>query len=90
MVRIAWLGKKSPFCGNVSYGNLITEHLKKRGHNVSFIHFDNHLSRNKSDSLFLANDPEVSLPYLIKSQVYTIPTPRACLLYTSPSPRDPM
>ena len=77
MVRIAWLGKKSPFCGNVSYGNLITEHLKKRGHNVSFIHFDNHLPNNKSESLFLDNDPEVSLPYLIKSQVYTIPSPRA-------------
>jgi len=77
VVRIAWLGKKSPFCGNVSYGNLITEHLKKRGHNVSFIHFDNHLPNNKSESLFLDNDPEVSLPYLIKSQVYTIPSPRA-------------
>ena len=25
----------------------------------------------------MANDPEVSLPYLIKSQVYTIPSPRA-------------
>ena len=77
MVSIAWLGKKSPFCGNVSYGNLITDHLKRRGHNVSFIHFDNHLSTNKSESSFLANDPEVSLPYLIKSQVYTIPSPRA-------------
>ena len=77
MVSIAWLGKKSPFCGNVSYGNLITEHLKKRGHNVSFIHFDNHLPNNKSESLFLDNDPEVSLPYLIKSQFYTIPSPRA-------------
>ncbi len=77
MVKIAWLGKKSPFCGNVSYGNLITEHLKKRGHKVSFIHFDNHLPNNKSESLFLDNDPEVSLPYLIKSQFYTIPSPRA-------------
>ena len=62
MIRLAWLGKKSPFCGNVSYGNLITEYLKKRGHNVSFIHFDNHLHNNKSESLFLSNDPEVSLP----------------------------
>ena len=77
MVSIAWLGKKSPFCGNVSYGNLITENLKKRGHKVSFIHFDNHLLNNKSESFLLANDPEVSLPYLIKSQVYTIPSPRA-------------
>ncbi len=77
MFRIAWLGKKSPFCGNVTYGNLTTEHLKKRGHNISFIHFDNHIKKSKSEILFLANDPEVSLPYLIKSQVYTIPSPRA-------------
>jgi len=77
VVSIAWLGKKSPFCGNVSYGNLITDHLKKRGHNVSFIHFDNHLPTNKSELNFLANAHEVSLPYLIKSQVYTIPSPRA-------------
>jgi len=75
VVHVAWLGKKSPFCGNVSYGNTTTEHLKKRGHNISFIHFDNH--KNKEESLFLANDPDVSLPYLIKSQVYTIPSLRA-------------
>ena len=77
MVHIAWLGKKSPFCGNVSYGNTTTENLKKRGHKVSFIHFDNPIRKNKTKALFLANDPEVSLPYLIKSQVYTIPSPRA-------------
>ena len=77
MVHIAWLGKKSPFCGNVTYGNLVTANLKKRGHKVSFIHFDNPAIKNKKDTFFLANDPEVSLPYLIKSQVYTIPSPRA-------------
>ncbi len=77
MVHIAWLGKKSPFCGNVTYGNSTTEELKARGHKISFIHFDNPSSSNSSTPLFLANDPEVSLPYLIKSQVYTIPSPRA-------------
>ena len=77
MVHIAWLGKKSPFCGNVTYGNSITEELRKKGHKISFIHFDNPSSSNSSKALFLANDPEVSLPYLIKSQVYTIPSPRA-------------
>ncbi len=77
MVHIAWLGKKSPFCGNVTYGNSITDNLKKRGYKVSFIHFDNPATKNKKDTFFLANDPEVSLPYLIKSQVYTIPSPRA-------------
>ena len=77
MVHIAWLGKKSPFCGNVTYGNSTTEHLKNRGHKVSFIHFDNPSNKSKTESIFLANDPEVSLPYLIKSQVYTIPSPRA-------------
>ena len=77
MVHIAWLGKKSPFCGNVTYGNSTTEELKARGHKISFIHFDNPSSSNSSKPLFLANDPDVSLPYLIKSQVYTIPSPRA-------------
>ena len=77
MVHIAWLGKKSPFCGNVSYGNLTTDNLKRRGHKISFIHFDNPSIKNKSELSFLANDPEVSLPYLIKSQVYTIPSPSA-------------
>ena len=77
MVHIAWLGKKSPFCGNVSYGNTTTENLKKRGHKVSFIHFDNPIRKNRKEAFFLANDPDVSLPYLIKSQVYTIPSPRA-------------
>ena len=77
MVHVAWLGKKSPFCGNVSYGNSTTEELKRRGHKVSFIHFDNPSNSSESKTLFLANDPEVSLPYLIKSQVYTIPSPRA-------------
>ena len=77
MVHVAWLGKKSPFCGNVTYGNSTTKELKERGHTISFIHFDNPSSTNSSNPLFLANDPEVSLPYLIKSQVYTIPSPRA-------------
>ncbi len=77
MAHIAWLGKKSPFCGNVSYGIATTEELKRRGHKISFIHFDNPSISNKSEPVFLANDPEVSLPYLIKSQVYTIPSPRA-------------
>ncbi len=77
MTHIAWLGKKTPFCGNVSYGLSTTKALKRRGHQTSFIHFDNPSNpRNKKTSL-LANDPEVSLPYLIKSQVYTIPSPRA-------------
>tara|TARA_B100000945_G_scaffold115642_1_gene91828 strand:+ start:178 stop:1335 length:1158 start_codon:yes stop_codon:yes gene_type:complete len=75
--HIAWLGKKTPFCGNVSYGNTTTDYLKKRGYKVSFIHFDNPIGKDKSEDLLLANDPEVSLPYLIKSQVYTIPSPRA-------------
>ncbi len=77
MTHIAWLGKKTPFCGNVSYGLSTTEALRRRGHTISFIHFDNPSNpKNKGTSL-LANDPDVSLPYLIKSQVYTIPSLRA-------------
>ncbi|WP_036901282.1 MULTISPECIES: glycosyltransferase family 4 protein [Prochlorococcus] len=77
MAHIAWLGKKSPFCGNVSYGRSTTKALRERGHHISFIHFDNPSNASNTNTSLLANDPEVSLPYLIKSQVYTIPSPRA-------------
>ena len=76
LTHIAWLGKKTPFCGNVTYGLSTTEALKARGHQTSFIHFDNPKAPGSSTSL-LANDPDVSLPYLVKSQVYTIPSPGA-------------
>ena len=77
LAHIAWLGKKSPFCGNVTYGLSTTEALRARGHQTSFIHFDNPGSPDSSTTSLLANDPDVSLPYLVKSQVYTIPSPRA-------------
>ncbi len=77
MAHIAWLGKKTPFCGNVCYGLTTTEELRERGHQVSFIHFDNPSRAGNNKTSLLANDPDVSLPYLIKSQVYTIPSPRA-------------
>jgi glycosyltransferase involved in cell wall biosynthesis len=87
--HIAWLGKKSPFCGNVTYGLTTTDALRRRGHEVSFIHFDTPAAslgqvagapRNGESSGELAGDeanPEVALPYLVKSQVYTIPSPGA-------------
>ena len=74
MTHIAWLGKKTPFCGNVCYGLSTTEELKARGYQTSFIHFDNPLREGNNKTSLLANDPDVSLPYLIKSQVYTIPS----------------
>ncbi|MFM7086818.1 MAG: glycosyltransferase family 4 protein [Cyanobium sp.] len=86
MAHIAWLGKKSPFCGNVTYGLSTTEALRQRGHQVSFIHFDTPaapLIRPDGEPLVPADpagpagNPEVTLPYLVKSQVYTIPSPGA-------------
>ncbi|CAI8182095.1 MAG: glycosyltransferase family 4 protein [Prochlorococcus sp.] len=77
MSHIAWLGKKTPFCGNVTYGLNTTEALRQRGHQTSFIHFDNAGSPSNSENALEATDPEVSLPYLVKSQVYTIPSPGA-------------
>ena len=73
-MQIAWLGKKSPFCGNVSYGLSTTEALRQRGHQTHFIHFDTPLSPERGAESLLGNDPDVSLPYLVKSQVYTIPS----------------
>lgn len=72
-MHIAWLGKKSPFCGNVTYGKEITKVLLSRNHQVSFLHFAEEKSNFKQNS----ESPEVLLPFLYKSQVYTIPTLKA-------------
>jgi glycosyltransferase involved in cell wall biosynthesis len=65
-MHIAWLGKRTPFCGNVTYSREITNGLKQRGHETSFLHFGETDSRN-----------DVPLPFLYKSQIFTIPTLRA-------------
>jgi glycosyltransferase involved in cell wall biosynthesis len=84
VAQIAWLGKKSPFCGNVTYGLSTTEALRRRGHGISFIHFDTpagQLGRFSEPALEPEGQnpdaPDVALPYLVKSQVYTIPSPGA-------------
>jgi glycosyltransferase involved in cell wall biosynthesis len=92
LAHIAWLGKKSPFCGNVTYGLSTTESLRRRGHTIHFIHFDTpaaalgrlDISAPESSPEAVAHEagaaqrePEVTLPYLVKSQVYTIPSPGA-------------
>jgi glycosyltransferase involved in cell wall biosynthesis len=84
VAHIAWLGKKTPFCGNVTYGLSTTHALRSRGHGISFIHFDTpagSLARSgdvlpEVENLGDSNGggPEVALPYLVKSQVYTIPS----------------
>ncbi|NJK38334.1 MAG: glycosyltransferase family 4 protein [Oscillatoriales cyanobacterium RM2_1_1] len=38
-MHVAWLGKKSPFCGNVTYSREVTNTLLDRGYQVSFLHF---------------------------------------------------
>ncbi|WP_353930998.1 glycosyltransferase family 4 protein [Okeanomitos corallinicola TIOX110] len=75
-MRIAWIGKKTPFCGNVTYGREITNRLLDRGHEVSFLHF----AQEESESDKSSNFKEVSLPFIYKSQVYTIPTFKATKL----------
>jgi glycosyltransferase involved in cell wall biosynthesis len=85
VAHIAWLGKKSPFCGNVTYGLSTTAALKQRGHEISFIHFDTPaagLGKSPEEAVATltggaGDNPEVTLPYLVKSQVYTIPSPGA-------------
>ncbi len=69
-MHIVWLGKKSPFCGNVTYGREITNALLDRGHRVTFIHFAQ--SETATDDQF--GYEEVSLPFIFKSQILTIPT----------------
>lgn len=72
-MHIAWLGKKSPFCGNVTYGREITNALLERGNRVTFLHFDQSPPGHHPDSLSEQSE-EVSLPFLFKSQILTIPS----------------
>jgi len=69
-MHIAWLGKKTPFCGNVTYGREVTNALRDRGYQVSFLHF----AQNTANQNSPPDCQEVSLPFLYKSQIYTIPT----------------
>ncbi|MFM7447694.1 MAG: glycosyltransferase family 4 protein [Leptolyngbyaceae cyanobacterium] len=69
-MHIAWLGKKSPFCGNVTYSREVTNALLDRHHRVSFFHF-------AEEDAAPDNWPdvhEIPIPFLYKSQIYTIPT----------------
>nr|WDA98789.1 hypothetical protein SCTW_007 [Sciadococcus taiwanensis] len=70
-MHIAWLGKKAPFCGNVTYSREITNKLKDKNYQISFLHFAQLNTHHKS-----AVD-DVFLPCLYKSQIYTIPTPQS-------------
>jgi glycosyltransferase involved in cell wall biosynthesis len=69
-MHIAWLGKKSPFCGNVTYGREVTNALLDRGHQVSFLHF----AQEDATTNDWPDCPEVPLPCIYKSQIYTIPS----------------
>ncbi|MGB3612203.1 MAG: glycosyltransferase family 4 protein [Elainellaceae cyanobacterium] len=79
-MHIAWLGKKFPFCGNVTYGRETTNALLDRGHRVSFLHFSSDGvagDHEATASDAKADFSEVPLPYLYKSQIYTIPSLRS-------------
>lgn len=77
-MHIAWLGKKSPFCGNVTYGREVTNALLDRDYSVSFLHFSQpSFEEHQEYPVSLpnsANCSEIPLPFIYKSQVYTIPT----------------
>ena len=69
-MHIAWLGKKSPFCGNVTYSREVTNALLDRGYDVSFLHF----AQEDSQEDLHRELGEVPIPCLYKSQIYTIPS----------------
>lgn len=89
-MHVAWLGKKSPFCGNVTYSREITNSLLARGYQVTFLHFAQ--GQPGSTTPLPAASPrdytahqcqEVTLPFLFKSQIITIPSPRSGKLLTN-------
>ena len=77
-MHIAWLGKKTPFCGNVTYGREVTNALLDRGYKVSFLHF----AQEDSPDENWPDCAEVLLPFLFKSTIYTIPTPKSSKVLT--------
>jgi glycosyltransferase involved in cell wall biosynthesis len=77
-MHVAWLGKKSPFCGNVTYGREVTNALLDRGHQVSFFHFA-HAEQGPDMG---PNFQEVTIPCLFKSQIYTVPKLRSAKVLT--------
>lgn len=84
-MHIAWLGKKSPFCGNVTYGREVTNALLERGHRVSFLHF---AQEKEDDNSSWGGYREVSIPYLFKSQIYTFHAPRSSRRVLTETLRD--
>ena len=78
-MHIAWLGKKSPFCGNVTYGREVTNALLDRGYQVSFLHF---AQEEEAENRMELGFQEVSLPFIYKSQAYTIPSLKASKVLT--------
>ncbi|AFY71747.1 glycosyl transferase group 1 [Thalassoporum mexicanum PCC 7367] len=89
-MHIAWLGKKTPVCGNVTYGREITNALLDRGHRVSFLHFasdtesmahgnnssNTHHSQNHAvpNGGAIVDRQDVPLPFLYKSTIFTVPS----------------
>ena len=69
-MHIAWIGKKSPFCGNVTYGREITNALLERGYRVTFLHFATDAESDGEHGGY----EEVSLPFIFKSQILIIPS----------------
>ncbi|MEB3355253.1 MAG: glycosyltransferase family 4 protein [Synechococcales bacterium] len=68
-MKIAWIGKKSPACGNVTYCRETTNALLKRHHDVTFMHFASESAGQTQQTVFF--------PYLYKSGTYTIPSLQA-------------
>lgn len=76
-MHIAWLGKKTPFCGNVTYSRETVSALLGRGHEVSFLHFAQATTAQtaaQTVAIPWPRCPEIGIPCWYKSQVYTIPT----------------
>jgi glycosyltransferase involved in cell wall biosynthesis len=95
-MHIAWLGKKSPFCGNVTYSREITNALLDRGYQVSFFHFEQEASDPDSffPSWLAGQGPTRKPPVAAETSGWTLAceVPLPCLykstIYTVPTLRS--
>ncbi|WP_413163074.1 glycosyltransferase family 4 protein [Capilliphycus salinus ALCB114379] len=96
-MHIAWLGKKSPFCGNVTYSREVTNTLLDRGYQVSFLHFaseNSHAERRDEWPVSNGQAPTPTRDWSLSCQTQTSPVmtqevPLPCLyksqIYTIPT-----
>nr|WDB00520.1 hypothetical protein CVCH_006 [Cavernulicola chilensis] len=75
-MHVAWIGKKTPFCGNVVYSKKIINELKNKDYKISFLCISQNLYNNPDQI------EDAFLPCLYKSQICALPISKSPAMLT--------